>query len=218
MIFDPLLHGEGFEGFRTAIDIITEDLWGGGPVPPPEPGTAAHYETQKAHRYLRAAVSKEFEDDVREHVRRRLPRDEYRVPEWTAYTDRDFNTTAWRVANRLASKPAGLVLATAPAPHGGGVLELREDRCDLAGANYRLYIAGVIESSKYDSRARKNKPAWSPYVTDEAVTLINGSAYSSTPRNVNVQSQAAAYESMKRLVERHFKVAFTNVDPSVLAA
>jgi hypothetical protein len=136
-----------------------------------------------------------------------------------AYTDRDFDTTAYRVTHQMAHKDNTPVLAYAN--WNEGRIELREDSAHLVGSTYRLLLALVgSPSTRYSSSARADVTTWSPFVTDEAMLCLHGSMYSGSGdmKSVQVKKEAAAFDALKRLVARHFKVDFTNVDPTAQAA
>ena len=218
-LFDPLRHGEGFNGFRNAIDLVTRDIaYGGVSEISYVGGTPEHAAMMKRYDQIRSAVSHRFERDIREHADRRRP-GVYRSIEWTAYTDRDFDTTAYRVTHQMAHKDNTPVLAYAN--WNEGRIELREDSAHLVGSTYRLLLALVgSPSTRYSSSARADVTTWSPFVTDEAMLCLHGSMYSGSGdmKSVQVKKEAAAFDALKRLVARHFKVDFTNVDPTAQAA
>lgn len=181
-------YGYGFHGWQAHMRSIVEALGGGD--------------------NMFKAVSKEFQDALSREQTRYAAK--YRYPCWTEASEKDFDSCRTWLDHSMSSAPKGPVLAAAP--FNGVVLELREDRVDLHGGDYYLMIGLVSHSpGVYDSRARGPVDKWSPFITDSAKLAASGSRYTSDASSVTVRSASAGTGSLRKLVEKHFKVSFTNL-------
>lgn len=181
----------GFVAFRSRIDAISAAFGGG--------------------KFVRAAISEEFKSVLKRRQQGRLVVGDYSTPDWTEALEEDFDASTLRAEAIFKSVPIDPVLATAP--WQGCDIELRAMRADLVGGEYRAVLALISDMSVYDTRERGNVTKWSPFLTDTAICLITGSRYSGSgsPKSVSVRSESAASASLRKLVERHFQVSFTNL-------
>jgi hypothetical protein len=187
-------HGYGFASFRSRIDMISDAF-----------GNESN---------IRRAISEEFQAALkREQERRRTPGC-YKTPDWTAATDTDFENAGWSVEHRLSRELEGKYYAAAMW-NSGTKLEVWDDAVYLSSGGYRLTVGLISHSQGYDSRVRGNVDKWSPFITDTGLVCISGSHYSGhEQKSVTARSEAAAKESLRKLIERHFKVTFKLKEPA----
>lgn len=202
--FNRDTYGYGYEGFRCAIRVICRDLGG--------------YD-----KGVREGVSKDFSRALSTTIRNRAKN--WSIYDWCNATDEDFDYAVLVQVEYATRAPKGDLIAVADyragengaLAWGGSRLELYEDTVYLAGTSFRLPIAMISHHpGVYDTRTRSNIEKWGPFLTDlgEAAAPPQGTS----PRSVQTLSPAAAHTALRKLVERHYHVTFTNVDPSVKKA
>lgn len=182
--------GTGFNGFRSRIEMISEAL-----------GNTIN---------VRIAVSEAFEDSLKKEQQELRSANVYTPVNWSRATDRDFDYAGSYVESYMGQAPKDPIIAIAPWEKC--VLELRADCARLHGGDFYLIVGLVSNTRSYSSRARANVESWSPFLTDTGSYAAYGSRYSGhgDMKSVTVKSEAAAGPALRRLMEKHFKVAFVD--------
>lgn len=188
---DDEKYGVGFEGFQRRIEGVTAALGGGV--------------------NLRIAVADDFKRALVSEQRRRRASTDYRYPDWTEATPRDFDYVGTWFMSSLRSAPQKPLIATAD--WNGAVLELYEDAVYLRGGEFRLCFGLISEQpGVYQSSTRSRIDKWSPFITDTAARALSGSEYGlSGNKSVSTKSLDSASKALRKLFEKHFKVTFVEV-------
>lgn len=202
--FNREAFGYGYDGFRKAIAVTARDLGG-------------------YNRKVREAVAEHFAKVLTNEIRTRTKW--YATYDWAMASDDDFDM-ATLVGFTQLTRRYQPPIATAPflpkddilIDFDGSHLELYEDAVSLVGSNMQMTVALITHHPGiYDTRKRARIDKWGPFITDSGESLLED-RYGGGPKSVQTLSPAAAHEALRKLVERHFKVSFTNVNPGVQKA
>lgn len=194
-------YGYGFYGFKARLDALIA-AFGGTPN-------------------VRICISETFQWSLRNEQQNAKARNDYSRFSWTDAKDKDFDYAGWRIESMWRRKPEAPVLAVATWENME--LQLRQGAvhahvdgswCGWSASEppgYWMQIARVMESESYSWREQANVPKWSPYLTDEGCYLAKGSKYSGEAKSTNAKSAEGAQASLRKLVEKFFKVQFVDV-------
>jgi hypothetical protein len=181
-------YGHGFHGFQTRIEVVTAALGGG--------------------KNVRKAVAEDFKDALRRQQESHR-RDPYDWPDWTAASEIDFDHTGWSSMRRLQNEPKEPLLASAD--WNGVKLEFRREIAHIAGGGFWFTVGLISQHKQHDHRKHEDVIKYGPFITDHGAEAAHGSRYSHEQKSTNATTPAGASASLRKLIEKHFKVTFVDV-------
>lgn len=181
----------GFEVYRAAIDEIAMDL--GGTL------------------HIRQAVSDEAQEFLFTYMRRLRGMNTWAHVELSEASNAELEAAALLVTRHFLAPPHDASSLIAEAGYGSACLELRESEVHLVGTKYRFRVASHMTEPSFDWRANKNVTKWMISVSRNGLLIATGSSYGTGgPSTTHAKSAVGAHASLRGIVERFFKVSFTN--------
>lgn len=180
-------YGYGFYGFKARLEAAAQAF--GGAV------------------NARKAVSEAFQTALRNQQMLRRPKGDYSHFDWTQATDQDFDYAAFMTLKRWKHQPEEPLLTSVE--WNGLTLEAYEHSIYLRGDDLRVMVAMTARHDTFSWRQNGNVEQWNIFMTDEGCTFASGDRYASgDQKSTNAKSPSAASASLRRMVEKHFKVTF----------
>lgn len=162
-------------------------------------------------RRLRYAIGSDMAKTLRLLTRdRKDDQRDYTGMAWFEATPDEFEHTAQHYEKNVSAHPDEEL--TAQAPWKGGILRVFQRNAYLVSPKgHHILVVMICEDTSYDTRAGKNMPSFRIYLTDTAGEIVPRDYSRVSKNSTNAKTHAAAYTSLRRMVEGHFNLTLENV-------